>query len=402
MRKKWWIIIIIVVVLAAAGVGLKSCGKKKALANLSTTKQEPYTVVRGKIESKVEITGEVQPQTVVQIKSKVSGKIIKFYAEENDFVKAGQIIADVEPDYTQANTLASVRSRLQLAEIRSKNACKDAADKQQLLTKAYITQKEFDLANDELVSAQIEYAQALEQYNLVKELDTKGSVIHVLSTASGTVILRPVQEGEMIQSSSSTYGEGSVVMKVADLSKMIVKSNINEVDISKFRLGQSANITADALPYDTFTGKITKIAPMAIIDNTAQVFPVEISLTGVSGKLKPGMTANVSILGDTKSNVLIIPIRGVFTDDKNQDVVYIVKTAKAATDTKAVAAKRAKKASVKGTVTAVTPTTTATPVKLGSNDLQNVEVVEGLKEGDVITLTEPAGKGSMEMNFQRF
>src|SRR5512133_1383430 len=148
MRKKWWIILVVIVVIIAAVMGFKSCGIKKALTGLNISKEENYTVTRGKIESKVEITGEVQPQTVVQIKSKVSGKIVKFYADENDFVKAGQIIADVEPDDTQANTLASVRSRLQLAEIRSKNARKDFDDKQQLLTQNYVTQKEFDLAKD--------------------------------------------------------------------------------------------------------------------------------------------------------------------------------------------------------------------------------------------------------------
>ncbi len=400
MRKKIWIIIIIVLLLIVVGVVVKSCkSKAKAKAN-PVAMQESYTVVRGKIESKIEITGEIQPQTTVQIKSKVSGKVVKFYADENDYVKTGQIIADIEPDYNQASTLASVRSRLKTSEIRLKNAEKDVTDKTQMVAQNYISQKEADLAKDELESARLEHQQALQQYELVKELDTGSKVTHVYATASGTVILRAIQEGEMIVSSNTSYGEGSVIMKVADLSRMIVKSNINEVDIAKFKTGQAATIKVDALPYEEFTGKITKIAPMAIVDNNVRVFPVEISFGKTSTQLKPGMTGNVSILGETKNNVLIIPIRAVFTDDKNQDVVYLNKPEAAKSTTTAKATKNtATSKAVSGTAIAQP---TATPVKLGSNDLQMVEVVQGLKEGDKISLTEPAGKANTSMNFQEF
>jgi HlyD family secretion protein len=400
MRKKWWIILSIAVVIGIGVFSIRSCGKKKLATALAQPATEEYVVKRGKIVSKVEITGEIQPQTVVQIKSKVSGKIVKFYVDENDYVKSGQIIADVEPDYNQANTLSGVKSRLQLGEIRLKNAQKDVADKQTLLGQNYITQKEFDTAKDELDSAQIEYASALQQYELVKELDTKGKVIHVYATAAGTVIQRPVQEGEMIISSNSSYGEGSVVVKVADLSRMIVKSNINEVDIAKFKLGQTATIKVDALPYAEYSGKITKIAPMAITENSARVFPVEISLLKSDTQLKPGMTGNVSILGETRDNVLVIPIRGVFSDDKNQDVVYLIKADKANSAAKPTSVKGKNAKLAAGMPAAVQ--TTATPVKLGSNDLQNVEVVAGINEGDKISLTEPASAGKMEMNFERF
>jgi HlyD family secretion protein len=401
MRKKIWIIIVIVIVLAGVGLGLKSCGKKAKAKAAPKPQQESYTVVRGRIVSKIEITGEIQPQITVQIKSKVSGKIMKFYADENDYVKTGQIIADIEPDYNQASTLASVRSRLKNSEIRLKNAEKDLSDKTQMVRQNYVSQKEADLAQDELEQAKLEHQQAVQQYELVKELDTGGKVTHVYATASGTVIQRPVQEGEMIVSSNTSYGEGSVIMKVADLSRMIVKSNINEVDIAKFKPGQTASIKVDALPYEEFTGRITKIAPMAITDNNARVFPVEISFTKPGSQLKPGMTGNVSIIGATKDNVLVIPIRAVFTDDKNQDIVYLYKseTAKPAAPKGKPSADKTPAAPRDGTGLAQT---IATPVRLGSNDLQIVEVVEGLKEGDKISFTEPVGKSNMDMEFDAF
>jgi len=394
MRKKKWLIVIIVIIIIAAFLGVKSCNKSKAALTVDNNQDDTYTVARGKIVSSIEITGEIQPQVTVQIKSRVSGKIVRFYADESDYIKTGQIIADIEPDYNQASTLASVRSRLKTAEIRLKNAEKDLSDKRQMVTQNYVSQKEADLAKDELDSAQLEYQQALQQYELIKELDTGKNVTHVYATASGTVIQRPVQEGEMIVSSNSSFAEGSVLMKVADLKRMVVKANINEVDIAKFRIGQQAKVKVDALPYDEFSGKITRIAPMAVTVNNAIVFPVEIRLDNAGATLRPGMTGNVSISGETRDNVLIIPIRAVYTDDKNQDIVYLIKS----DTTKSVAAKKTARQGKAGTGTSLAQKT-ATPVKLGSNDLQMVEVLAGLKEGDRISLTQPAQQTTQFMDF---
>lgn len=382
MRKKWKLVIGIVVILVIIVLALGQCGKAAMKKAVSGMEPQVHTVAKGDIESRIEITGEVQPQTVVSIKSKVSGKIVKFYAKENDYVKQGQIIADIEPDYNQANTLFSTKAQLQRSEIRLANARKDLADKQILLDKKYISQESFDAASDELKNAQIEFTQASSQYEMIRELDVPGKVTRVYATASGVVIERKINEGEMVQSSMNSYGEGTVVMKIADLKQMIVKSNINEVDIAKFSLGQNAEIKLDALPYEAFEGRIVKIAPMAITENNAKVFPVEISINATGEKAKPGMTAAVSILGESRQDVLTIPIRAVFSNDNNEDIVYLMPS-------QATAAK-----APKGKAPAPTVKPVATPVKLGANDMQMVEVISGLKEGDRISLAEPDQKPS--------
>ncbi|MDY0152232.1 MAG: efflux RND transporter periplasmic adaptor subunit [Candidatus Cloacimonas sp.] len=386
MRKKWKIIIGIIVLVVVLGIAFKSCGKAKTKVAKPGSESETVAVVKGEILSRIEITGEVQPATTVALKSKVSGKIVKFYADENDYVKSGQIIADIEPDYNQANTLFNTKAQLQQAEIQLAYARKDLADKAALLEKKYISQEEYNKADDTFRLAQISFAQTTSQYEMIRDLDVPGKVTHVYATSSGVVIARNINEGEMVQSSMSSYGEGTVVMKIANLSKMTVTSNINEVDIAKFKLSQNAEITIDALPYAEFTGKIVKIAPMAITENNAKVFPVEISINADGKTVKPGMTANVSIIGESRKNVLTIPIRAVFSNDKNQDIVYVLPAKAAPSPTKT-----SKKAP------ATTTTGVATPVKLGANDLQMVEVIEGLKEGDKILLNEPAGKTSFGM-----
>ncbi len=387
MRKKWWIIIGIIVLIVAGLLFAKSCGKKKQPEKVQSTEEETYTVKRGDISSRIEITGEVQPKAMVSLKSKVSGKIVKFYADENDYVTSGQIIADIEPDYNQANTLFNTKAMLQKAEINLKNARKDLADKTVLLKKQFISQEEYDKASDALQAAEIEYAQASSQYEMIRDLDVPGKVTHVYATSSGIVIERNINEGEMVQSSLTSYGEGTVIMKIADLNQMIIKSNINEVDISKFKLSQNAEISLDALPYEKYEGRVVRIAPQAIIENNAKVFPIEISIN-TNGKIaKPGMTANVTILADSRENVLVIPIRAVFSNDKNQDIVYLVTGN--TTSTPATKANDKEK-------TSATPNYVSTPIKLGTNDLLQVEVIEGLKEGDIILLNEP---GTAKNNF---
>ncbi len=392
MRKKRTLIIIAVLLIVIVAVVLTRCGKAKAKnpadASAAATM---HTVAYGNIDSKIEITGELQPETVVAIKSRVSGKIVKFYVDENDFVTSGQIIADIEPDYVQANTLFNTKATLQLAEITLAKARKDHQDNQVLLANNYISQSDFEHGQDALKNAEIQFEQASRQYEMIRDLDVPGKVTHVFATASGTVIERSVNEGEMVSSSINSYGEGTVVMRIADLNRMIVKSNINEVDIAKFKLKQQGTIKLDALPYEEFSGEIVKIAPMAITENNAKVFPVEISINATGKQVKPGMTAAVSILGDTREHVIVVPIGAVFADENNQDIVYLIPkpAAKAPSAEKSDQTKKPEEKKAMGPK-AAEPELVATVVKLGANDFQMVEVISGLAEGDVISLKEPS------------
>src|SRR5690554_3842834 len=254
MRKKWKLIAIIIMVILIV-IGFNRCrkGAGSQLGQIDGYANE-HTVARGDIDSKIEITGELQPASTVAQKSRVSGKVVRFYKDENDHVKMGDIIADIEPDYNQANTLFNTKATLQRAELTLQQATKDFEDKTVLLENAYISQADFDSARDALRVAQIQYDQASSQYEMIRDLDVPGTVIHMYATSSGTVIERKVNEGEMVTSSINAFGEGTVVMQIADLSNMVVLSNINEVDIAKFEVGQKANIKLDALPYENFEG----------------------------------------------------------------------------------------------------------------------------------------------------
>jgi len=183
----------------------------------------------------------------------------------------------------------------------------------------------------------------------------------VTAPVSGMIIHKNVEEGEMVVSSES-YSGGTVLITIADLSQMIILTDINEVDIGKISLGREAKITIDAFPDKKFGGEIIHISPMATIgNNNIRTFQVKVSIEDNLKEIRPGMSANVTIIGKTRKEVVTIPIQAIFQDENGNDVVYIV--------------------------TSDTLISSAI-VKTGINDLQKVEILEGVAKGDTISLVE--------------
>ena len=370
MKKFALIIGIIVVVVVIIGL--------VAGRNKEKDQQQPISSVevqRGSISVILEETGDIYPIREIDIKSRVSGKVVKFHVDEGDYVNNGDLIAEIEPDFNQANQIANIRNNLHLTRLRLDNAQKDYDRKQALFERQFVSRDEVDQALDDLETANINYQSALQQFELIREIDTEGNVSRVVSTASGTVIQKMVEEGEMVVSSTSSFSDGTVIVKLADLNQMVVNSYINEVNIAKIFIGQQANIQVDAFPYDNYTGEVSKIGAMAITRNNVKVFPVEIRIRESNIPLKPGMTANVTILGERKEDILVIPIRAIFSNIEGQDIVYKVEN-----DT----------------------ISTTTLIKTGINDFQQVEIIEGLEEGERVSLVEPANTPAAQNATVRF
>jgi HlyD family secretion protein len=353
-----WIIAIVVVIVILGTLFRKRDDSPAQSIPLRTVEAK-----LGEIKVVLEEVGEIQPIREVDIKSRVSGKVVKFHADEGDYVEPGDLIAEIEPDFNQASQISNIRNNLHLNRIRLENAQKDLGRKQTLFDKDFIPKDDVDKAIDELETANINYESALQQFELIREIDTEGNISRIVSTASGTVIQKTVEEGEMVISSTSSFSDGTVILKLADLRQMVVHSYINEVDIGKVFPLQKADIQADAFPYSKFTGEVSKIGVMAITRNNVKVFPLEIIVLEEDTPLMPGMTANVTIYGEAKSDIVVLPIRTIFSNEDGQDIVY-----KVVNDSLA---------------------TTGTLVKTGINDFLSVEIIEGVEEGDVISLVEP-------------
>src|SRR5438132_11789452 len=140
----------------------------------------------------------------------------------------------------------------------------------------------------------------------------------------GTVLTKNIEIGESITSGVSSFNAGTVLFTVADVTKMIVKAGVNEVDIGKVYVGMPVKVTLDAYPKISFAGRIDRIAPAVRIDDKVRVFDVEVRLDAQGRELRSGMTANIEMIGEKKEKVLAVPVESVFQRDEGE-IVYVKK-----------------------------------------------------------------------------
>jgi len=359
MKKFVWIVFVVIFVVILVLVLTK--GKNEETAKEGFSQKQTVVAKLGDISITLDEVGEIKPIKEVNVKSKISGRIKKLYVEEGQNIKEDEIIAEIEPDMQQAQTLSRIKSNLQTTEIELETAQINFDSDKKLYEKKFISDNDLLKSQNALKKAEINYQSALEQYQLIQEIGITEENLKITAPASGTIIQKNVEEGEMVVSSES-YSGGTVILTIADLSKMIILAEINEIDIGKISLDQPVDISLDAFPDIDYKGKITHIAPMAKIGkNNIRVFDIKISIGNLTPNLRPGMSANVTIIGKTSKDVVTVPIQAIFQDENRNSIVYIIKSD-----------------------TLITPQI----VKTGINDLEKVEIIEGITVGDTISLKE--------------
>lgn len=348
---------------ATVSLGLAACGG----ANAANSTDRPYRLGvadRGEIRVVVEETGLVEPERQVVVKSPISGVVQRLLVREGERVSAGQLLARIIPDIAQANTLARLRSEVSGARINLDRASREYERLRELAASGGVTQEELEARRTAFEQAQNTMQAAEDQLRLVElsgviAADT-AQWARITAPGAGVVILRGVEEGETVVGGTSTFGGGTELFTIADLSALRVKAAINEVDIGKVAVGDSVALTVDAFPADTAIGVVRLVPPAARQQERVRVFDVEIQV--VSGdKLRPGMTANVRIAGPLRTGALRVPVEAVFLRE-GRPIVHRVHG---------------------GPPEAVA-------VTLGLGDLRFVEVTAGLEAGDTVALEDPA------------
>jgi HlyD family secretion protein len=356
-------------VLAAVASCVPFAACNKADANDGSSR--PYkvgAVDRGEVRVVVEETGVVSPERSIVVKSPISGVVQQLYAREGDQVKTGQALARVMPDIAQANSLAQLRSEIAKARIARDNAKRDYDRGQQLATIGGITQADLDVRRVTYEQAQNQWRTAEDQLQLVQRSgvtagDSTGNMAQwarITAPAAGVIIGRGVEEGETVVGGTSAFGGGTELFTMADLSTLLVKAAINEVDIGKVKKGDQVALTVDAFPGDTARGVVRLVPPAARLQERVRVFDVEVVVTGGAELLRPGMTANVRISGPVRSETVRVPVEAVLLKE-GKPVVY--------------------KLGGGGPQ--------PVPVTLGLSDLSYVEILNGLAPGDSIALEDP-------------
>jgi HlyD family secretion protein len=385
-RKKRFAIFAIVGLAIAALIvfgAMKAKGgdKKDQQLSVKTGKSEIAD-----IQVKVTEVGTVEPEVKVDVKSALSGKVVDIFHRDGDIVKRGEVLARVEPDLNQAQSLAETKNSLSSTQIRYEQARKNFESDHKLFLEGLLAPKQNRDSEAEYLSAKQELEKSQDKYNLVEKsgipigesaANFRGS--NIVSPMNGVVLTKNVQPGESITSGVSSFNAGTVLFTVADVSSMIVKAGVNEVDIGKIRVGQPVKVTLDAYSKVKFNGRIDRIAPAVRIDDKVRVFDVEIRLGAQGRELRSGMTANIEVSGERKPKVLTVPVESVFQRD-DAEVVYVKKKI----DPKAKAPQVAKndKDAWKKFFERRTVTT-------GLADNSHVEILKGLKAGEEVALEDP-------------
>ncbi|HEX9501261.1 MAG TPA: efflux RND transporter periplasmic adaptor subunit [Thermoanaerobaculia bacterium] len=343
------------------------------------------------IQVKVTEVGNVQSEVKVDVKSAVSGKVISIFHRDGDLVKKGDVLARVEPDLNQAQSLADTKNALTSAKIRYEQAKKNYESDHSLFLQGLLATKQHRDTETEYLSAKQEWERSNEKYNIVEKSGIpinqspeqfQGS--NVIAPMDGTVLTKNVEIGESITSGVSSFNAGTVLFSIADVTKMIVRAGVNEVDIGKIRVGMPVKVTLDAYPKISFAGRIDRIAPAVRIEDKVRLFDVEIRLDAKGRELRSGMTANIEVNGERKDKVLTVPVESVFQRD-GVELVFVKKKL----DPNTVPTKAVKKDGQPPDKDGWKQFFDKRTIVTGLSDNARVEVVKGLKTGEEVALEDP-------------
>ena len=297
-NKKLWIAIG-VIALAVIAYLLLSGGKKEEKVEFETAK-----VDQGNIQTTITATGTIEPVTSVTVGTQVSGIVSKLYVDYNSVVKKGQVIAELDKT-NLISELTAQRANLSSAQ--------SSLNYQQSNYNRYKTLYDKGLVSaDEYESAQLQYNQAREQVKTASEsvqrAQTNLGYATITSPIDGVVLSKAVEEGQTVAASFNTPELFTIAQ---DLTDMRVIADIDEADIGGVKEGQRVSFTVDAFPDDQFEGQVTQVRQQATTESNVVTYEVVISAPNNDLKLKPGLTANVTIYTLEKNGVLVAPAKAL-------------------------------------------------------------------------------------------
>jgi HlyD family secretion protein len=358
---------------------LSSCGSSNE-NQTQTTFYKKENISQKKLELSIEASGIIEAISAVEIKSKASGEILLLGAEVGDFVKKGSILGQID-QRTPKNILDQSKSDLEASKVRLQNAEAQFERGQELHSKGSISDKDFE-------DIQESYAQA--KSTLVRtEVSFENAKIAlddtlVKSPVSGTIISRPVEVGQVISSPTSAVGGGTILMTMADLSKVRVRALVDEIDVGKVSIGQVVSIKVAAYRDKEFFGTVTKIEPQAKIEQNVTTFPVLIDIDNKDNLLLLGMNTDVVIEVLNKEVSMSVPTMSLRTRADIYSAAGILNIPKQKVDS--FLANKVKGENFNKFI--VIKDSNNGPelqwVSIGESDLQNVEILTGLLENDIV------------------
>jgi len=357
-KKVLTAVLILMLIAVVVYIAAKSRNGSRA-AELTLVK-----VQRGDIEERALAIGRIEPEKEIAVKSKISGIVRKIYVEVGDRVRAGQPLVEIKPDPTPLE-FAEAKRNVEMAAASNRKASSEYERMKQLFREKMISPQEFEAAENEYRQAGLRLNLAEERLALIERGSVRiaGRMVDTVikSPVDGTVLERRVNEGDPVVPLTS-YQAGTELFILADMEKLIFKGTVDEIDVGKLNQGMEARLKIGALPDEEVWGKLVRISPKARKEENATLFDVEIEITRRGNKiLRAGYSSNAELLINRSENALIIPERLVrFQEDKTFVEVQ---------NENGEAERR--------------------EIKVGLSDGINVEVLEGLEEGEEVIERPP-------------
>ena len=395
-RRRWWLwsgIIVVILVAAVVGIAVVHASDPKIPA------ARLAKVTRGDIAKSVVATGPIQPITKVELKSKASGIVEKLYVDINQMVTKGQVLAQLDQQEILAQ-VAAQRAQLAAAQANvttaSANIAEDKVNAEapdlpmyqetykrnlEMLKEGIVSQQTLDNAERDYLAAKnkrdtaraqigvdeakLRQAEAQVQQNQasLEQLNEQLSYTTLVAPINGMVLSRDVEVGDAVSSILVLGSTATLVMTIGDIHQVYVDGKVDEADIGHVYLNQPARIHVESFPNKTFSGKVTKIAPLGVTKDNVTTFEVRVSIDNPGGELKANMTANAEIIVTEHHNALSVPEQSMSWDNDKNAFVYVP-------DSKAKDGQK------------------KIPVTAGISNGSRTEILAGLKEGDTVVLQQ--------------
>jgi HlyD family secretion protein len=350
---------------------------------------------RRDITVRVQATGTLEPIDLVAIRSKASGLVRKMPVDVGNDVKAGDLIVQIDPrdvknqyDETVADDVASV------AAMNNAGLQKKRAD--DMLAQRVITPAEHDSVAAAFIRAQSVVAEDRANLDLARQ---KLEDATVRAPVDGTILSKSVSLGQLVTSATGTFGRDTSIVTMANLLRVRMRVNVDEADMANVRPGEPATIRVDAVPQRTFDGVVEKIEPTAVVNQGVTFFPVLVTIDNHERLLMPGMNGEVTIIAARRPNVLAIPVDAV---RPGNELVAIARVFQRPADSlrEAISPALLPTTGTAGSSGGSKFVVVALPngsyemrtVQSGATDLEWVEVLGGVREGERVVLLGDAAR----------
>jgi RND family efflux transporter MFP subunit len=348
---------ILLVALAAAGAWKAWPEKVSAQSkDAATGERQTARVEKRNISSSVELSGDVTPASQLEVKAEVGGKLKALHVEPGQSVNAGDLLVEID-DRELLTEKESILTEIDGAKLTVDRARKNYERGKDLAESKLISREVFDNLSSEFAISENGLVRAERKLQILEDKLLKTKVV---APAEGTVLTVPVIEGQVVIAAASV-NSGTTLMTIADLSRLVVETHINQVDVAKLELNQKVKLRAESLRDLEMEATISFIAPGATAKNQVKGFQVQARIDKPNPRLRPGMTVNMTIPIARADDAVSVPITAIFKGENNARVVYVRN----------------------GTATE------KREVKVGVSNIDHAQILNGVAEGEELLLVEP-------------